>query len=113
MSQLRRIDSGNPHSHNFVPAAWACLSVMWSALRAETTSPIHSDATPPWLVVSLLRAYHITPRPSATLRREAHSAPLSAPRPLFCLTPSLNLLSQPVLRVVVDLYEAPGTSVAY
>src|SRR5437763_1837389 len=27
-------------------------------------------------VVSLLRAYHITPRPSAALRREAHSATL-------------------------------------
>src|SRR5947208_7549801 len=49
---------------------------MWSALRAETTSPIYSDASNPRLVVSLLRAYHITPRPFASLRREAHSATL-------------------------------------
>src|SRR6266702_8107040 len=93
MSQLRRIDSGNPHTHNFVPAAWACLSVMWLALRAETTSPIHSDATPPWLVVSLLRAYHITPRPSAALRREAHSAPVPACQRLASLHPSTSSAS--------------------
>src|SRR5947209_5147823 len=67
---------------------------MWSALRAETTSPIHSDATPPWLVVSLLRAYHITPRPSATLRREAHYATLQHPD--CCLPHSIPQPPQPV-----------------
>jgi hypothetical protein len=26
-----------PAAHNLVPAAWACLFMMWTALRAVTT----------------------------------------------------------------------------
>ena len=66
------------------------------ALRAETTSPIYSDAspTPPACRFSAPSVAEWS-RPFASLRREAPFTPLLHTQP-FCLTPSLNLLSQPV-----------------
>ena len=49
-------EPATPTFDTFVPAAWACLDSFGLALRAETTRPIYSDASPPCRVVSLLRA---------------------------------------------------------
>src|SRR5260370_892265 len=38
-------EPATPTFDNFVPAPWACLDSFGSALRAETTSPIYSDAS--------------------------------------------------------------------
>src|SRR5260370_33737578 len=92
----------DPHVHNSVPAAWACLDSFGSALRAETTSPIYSDASPTLpacrfsapSVAERSRPSAIAPARSACRYRCSTAA--------FCLPPSLNVLGQPALRTVMD-----------
>src|SRR5260370_25335001 len=81
----------DPHVHNFVPAAWACLDSFGLALRAETTSPIYSAAS------AIHPAFRFSApsvaewaRPSTSLRRESHAAPVAAPPQLASLPPSTS-----------------------
>src|SRR5258708_36327540 len=91
----------DPHVHNSVPAAWACLDSFGLALRAETTSPIYSDASPT-LPACRFSAPSVAERsrPSASLRREAHSATVAAGQWSASLHPSASSAS-PFLRVAM------------
>jgi len=89
-TRILRFEHGSSRSA-LAPARWACLSSRWGGTSRRPDRPTR-PMLPPRLrpVASLLRAYHLLPRPSASLRREARSpiAPLPSVPP--SLPPSLS-----------------------
>ncbi len=97
---------------DFLSAAWACLDSFGSALRAETTSPIHSDARPtlglsflcsePSRTVKTLR-YRSGEKPMPLPWQHRHVLPHSIPQPpqparlALCFVPACLLLKNPLL----------------
>src|SRR2546428_155323 len=82
-----------PHAHNFAPAPWPCLSVTWSALRAETTD--RDDRCLHLPSVGRFSAPSV-PHHSKTLRFAPARSPFRyrcSTATAFCLTPSLDSLS--------------------